>query len=378
MKIILLIAVFHAFFFSLLLIQKKNKEIHDKILIYWLVFLGIYSGVYAFFAQSLYLNHPLLFCSFISLLMFHGPFLFLYISSITSNKKKLMLFDLFHFLPVLFFNIYFLIANILNNTEGLRMDHVVTDAEPPFLFVVFLISTAISGPIYFILSIKELNKLDINILKVFSYSEKIDLDWLKKLVYVFGTVWTLLIVIATIHHIFHLFSMTFCTDGLFLSLSIFIILIGYFGLKQKIIFDEISFKEQYDTLEKKKYASSKLDEGEALQYFNKLRDFMDIEKPYLDSKLTILQLSKMTEIPSHYLSQIINEKAGVSFYDFINNYRVEEVKKKIIDSKYSSFSLLGIAYDCGFNSKSTFNRIFKKNTGLTPTQFKNQKSKTEN
>jgi AraC-like DNA-binding protein len=101
---------------------------------------------------------------------------------------------------------------------------------------------------------------------------------------------------------------------------------------------------------------------------------MASEKPYLDPNLSLPQLANDSGIPSHYLSQIINETFGLNFFDFINQYRVEEVKTKIVDPKFDSYSLLGIAFECGFNSKSAFNRIFKKSTGLTPREYKRMQS----
>nr|WP_271711474.1 helix-turn-helix domain-containing protein [Marinigracilibium pacificum] len=81
----------------------------------------------------------------------------------------------------------------------------------------------------------------------------------------------------------------------------------------------------------------------------------------------------MVGIHSKKLSTILNQKMNTSFYDFINTARVEEVKRKINDSNHSHLTILGIALESGFNSKSSFNAIFKKYTGMTPREFKNQK-----
>jgi AraC-like DNA-binding protein len=121
---------------------------------------------------------------------------------------------------------------------------------------------------------------------------------------------------------------------------------------------------------KAKYASSRLTEEDSIKYINNLTDLMKSTKPYLKPNLTILELASDLNISTHFLSQIINENFKLNFFDYINKYRVEEVKEKIIDPKYSEYSLLGIALDCGFNSKSAFNRIFKKFTGQTPSEFK--------
>ena len=84
------------------------------------------------------------------------------------------------------------------------------------------------------------------------------------------------------------------------------------------------------------------------------------QQPYLEPELTLSELAKQLNISTSKLSQTINNGLGKNFNDFINEYRVEAVKKMMLDEKKSNFSLLGIAQECGFNSKATFNRTFKK------------------
>jgi AraC-like DNA-binding protein len=167
-----------------------------------------------------------------------------------------------------------------------------------------------------------------------------------------------------------MFSMVFCTDGLFLSLSVFVILIGYFGLKQKVIFSSENIVADEVTKIQTKYSGSRLSDSEAKQYTEKLTDYMKSAKPYLNPDLSLPQLATELNISSHYLSQVINEQFNLNFFDFVNEYRVESFKEKIADSEFRKFSLLGIAFECGFNSKSAFNRIFKQTTGITPSQYK--------
>lgn len=371
MKYIYLIAAFNALFFAILIFQKK-KALHDKILICWLIYLGFYTGIYALFSDTLFVDFHLLSAGFISLLMLHGPFLYLYIYSLVDEKNQIYGKNLFHFVPFILFNVFLLISSLFPEiSENIRLDHVESEHGAPLLFVLFLILTALSGPIYFVLSIRLFKKLDINIFNNFSTSENINPDWLRKLVYSFGAVWTVLMVFASLHHVFQLFSWIFCTDGLFLSLSVFIILIGYFGLKQKEIF--IHFPDQsseYITEPKTRYAGVLLNETDAENYVSKIKHFMQTEKPYLDANLALPHLANMLHIPSHILSRVINEKFGLNFFDFINQYRVEEVKSKISEPDFDNLSLLGIAFDCGFNTKSAFNRVFKKMTGLTPSEYK--------
>jgi len=372
MKFIFLIAAFDAIFFSVLLLQKKPRALHDNILILWLLYLGLYIGIYSFYSHELFIHFHLLSISLLSLFMLHGPFLYYYILTLVSDKRQIFKKDLIHLVPFILFNLYILIASFSPDiSEKLNIEKLSLHNDPPLLFLFFLIITAFSGTVYFLFTFKLFKRLDINIFNNFSNSADIDLDWLRKLVLLFGVIWTALISITVIHHVFHMFSMVFCTDGLFLSLSVFVILIGYFGLKQNVIFnnENVIVTDNLSRIQPK-YSGSRLNESEEKQYAEKLISYMELLKPYLNTDLTLPQLAVELGISSHLLSQVINEHFKLNFFDFVNQYRVEAFKERIVNPKYENFSLLGIAFECGFNSKSAFNRIFKKSTGLTPSQFK--------
>lgn len=373
MKYIFLIAAFNALFFALLIFQKK-KALHDKVLILWLIYLGVYTGIYALFSETMFDNFHILSASFISLLLLHGPFLFLYISSLADINFKMNQTKLIHFAPFVLFNLFLLIASQYPEiSEGIRLNHTHGMHKPVWVFNLFLISVVLSGPFYFILSILSLKRLDVNIFNNFSTLENVNLSWLRKLIYTFGFIWTALMIFATIHHVFNMFSWIFCTHGLTLSLSVFIIIIGYLGLKQKEIFVNFPDSEsEFVTEERAKYSGVAADEEETKHYVSNLRQYMDAEKPYLDPEISLPELSKRLGVSSHFLSRVINEQLGVNFFDFVNRYRVEEVKLRITDPKFNYLSILGIAFESGFNTKSTFNRVFKKTTGLTPKEFREQ------
>lgn len=195
MKYFFLIAAFNAFFFAILLFQKKPKAVHDKILIFWLAFLGLYTGVYGLYSNELFTHFPLLSASFISLLLLHGPFLYFYISSLVVNPDKFGTKDMLHFIPFLLFNLYLIIVSFLPMvSERISLSHVASEHESPLLFQLFLMLVVLSGPVYFVFSIRQFKRLDIQIFNNFSRAENINLDWLRKLVYIFGSVWTLLMI----------------------------------------------------------------------------------------------------------------------------------------------------------------------------------------
>ena len=120
---------------------------------------------------------------------------------------------------------------------------------------------------------------------------------------------------------------------------------------------------------KSQFENTKLSENTAT-YHQSLIQLMQSERPYLDQDLNLKKLSNYLDISSGYLSQIINQYEKKNFFDFINAHRVETVKEKIVDPKSQHLNLLGIAYESGFKSKSTFNLAFKKHTGKTPTAYK--------
>ena len=97
---------------------------------------------------------------------------------------------------------------------------------------------------------------------------------------------------------------------------------------------------------------------------------METDKPFLNRDLSIHDLSIITGIPRHHITQVLNEVHGKNFFTFINEYRVEEVIARFNDPANNNFTILAIAFDSGFNSKATFNSIFKLQTGMTPSEYR--------
>lgn len=110
-------------------------------------------------------------------------------------------------------------------------------------------------------------------------------------------------------------------------------------------------------------------EKEAEKNFQELLDFIEKEQPYLDSELNIETLSQELNVSSDYLKQIINQKASSNFFEFINTYRLRELKKRVMDRENNDTTLLSLAFESGFSSKSSFYKTFKELTGITPSQY---------
>ena len=119
-----------------------------------------------------------------------------------------------------------------------------------------------------------------------------------------------------------------------------------------------------------KYSSSAIDEDNKEVYLKKIIDIMEEEKLYLDPLLTLDKFASLLGINRFYISQVINEKLGKNFPDFVNAYRIEKTKSLLASEKGKQYTLLAVAYESGFNSKTSFNTVFKKYTGLTPSAFR--------
>jgi AraC-like DNA-binding protein len=137
-----------------------------------------------------------------------------------------------------------------------------------------------------------------------------------------------------------------------------------------VIFGQELKRDEDDKKETEKYSKSGLKENQAAAYLNRLISYVEDNKPYLNRDLSIHDLSLMTGIQRHHITQILNEKHRKNFFVFINEYRIKEVIARFSDPKYKHYTILAIAFDAGFNSKTTFNSIFKSQTGLTPSEYR--------
>lgn len=169
-----------------------------------------------------------------------------------------------------------------------------------------------------------------------------------------------------------------------LLLIVFLGLIGYRGIFQSSLFVPSFLMNTSDELSpemsEKSGSSNYIINGgpaEIKALKDQLTDLMDSEKPFLDESLTLGDLALKMEISDKKLSELLNRHFNTSFYDFVNGYRIGAVKKMMIDPNHSNLTLLGMAFEAGFRSKTSFNRVFKQKTGMSPSAFKKQREETQ-
>ncbi len=281
-----------------------------------------------------------------------GPFLYLYIESVSIKDFQFKTKQLLHLLPFLIV----LIIDLLNrNNFPLSPDnrkHYLT-----YCFEITLI--LIQFLIYIIISFRFVQKLLKRALIEKFPKENANPYTIRNIVIIISILW-LIYVLYCMQTYFLVYLRTRIIEALYYSLVSYWIL--YYELRgQKItsINNNIT-----------RYKSSGLTIEDAIRYKTTLLDYMNRNELHKDHSISLGKLAKNLSMTPHALSQVINEQLSSNFNDFINSYRVEEAKKMLVDPERKDFTIASIAYDSGFNTLSAFNVAFKKFTGVTPSQFR--------
>lgn len=340
-----------AVFIEFLLISKKEKSEADVVLAVWIFSMAVHLFfAYLFFSEQIF-NYPFLLATDMPLPLMHSVFLYWYVGSMTDQLPENRKLVIVHFLPALLMYGYLTSFFILPAEEKIRI-YQSNGAGYEMFDAVRFYAIILSGVVYIGWSAVLLSKHEKRILDEFSYQDKVDLQWLRVLTWGLGAIWLLIFVSDEI---------------LFGGVVVFVFLIGFFGIRQSRIFTH--HIEEAGEIEKEKYSKSGLTKELSDKLYGSLSALMHKDALYRQNDLSIDDLADKLDVHPNYLSQVINEREKKNFYDFVNQYRIEECKKLMSDPKNRHLTLLALAFECGFNSKSSFNRYFKKATGQTPSEY---------
>jgi AraC-like DNA-binding protein len=359
---VLYIGISQSFFAGLLISTRKPITIANRLLAAWLFMIGI-ELIFALINSTVIEMYSFPFITFT-----YGPLLYLYVRFMTDPSRKFNWLALIHFVPF----IAFFTISVIFRSEPLVRD-LRSFFKPDRFFslrIIYSASFFLSITIYSALTFYEIVRHQKNLKNLVSYtSGKITLNWLKIISISFYTAYFVFFVLGGLSIIgnFIPFDPYFVIFG---SIALFSFAYSFYGIKQPVIFGEAVKQNGNNVKETEKYLKSGLKEHQAEKYLQKLIAYMELQKPYLDRDLTIHDVSKMTGIQRHYITQVLNEKFKRNFFTFINEYRVKEVIERFSEVKYNNYTILAIAFDAGFNSKTTFNSIFKSQTGLTPSEYR--------
>jgi AraC-like DNA-binding protein len=361
-----------AFLLSFLLLNAPKNNNHPAN--WWLgVFMATLAGAFLeIFLHNLNL-HPqypftldvLELCRFLS-----APTLYLSILFFTNPNKSFTRKDLWHFVPFVVFFLFRIIPILRGYSWQFPNESIQ--------FIVFAIirnALPLQTVVYWVLCYRTLQNHHKNIQKISATIENINLDWL----HYFLLVLAVLVVVWLNLVVFNITILFDFTPFVYLASVVFL---AHFALRQREIypFEKHDLRqlsaviEDNNTPEKTKY--QRLTDVEIHTLKDKLNYLMQYEKVYLDNELSLPQLANKMTISPQDLSYLINEAFGENFFSFINRHRIEEAKRLLLSEKFDQLNILGIAYQAGFNSKTTFNTTFKKQVGLSPSDFVKTK-KTE-
>jgi AraC-like DNA-binding protein len=267
---------------------------------------------------------------------------------------------------------------------------VIENEGAPYLTesLINIIAVYISGFVYVIISFITILRYKRNMLNQFSNTEKVNYNWLLYLIIWLAVLWIIILFVQY-------------DEVIFGAAVIFIVWLGYFGIKNVQVFSQhkphaFAGKPDFEMLladlnnyagddaadeqlsADTKYVGSVLSKSAIESIQLALKELMGQNKIYTNPDLTLDDLAEMIKVHPNHLSQVINSVMGKTFYDYINELRVKEFTEQINLPQKQQFTILAIAFDCGFNSKASFYRNFKKFTGLTPSDYMQMHNKLQN
>ena len=331
----------------------------------WLIFLGFGFLDNWIVASETYLSYPVLSGIFSGVPLLHGPFLLLYTYYLVHPEEKWASISWLHFLPFLIYCVHFGFTFLgMPDTAKLEVMDQIVNGNPPLVLFIWGQIKALSGLVYSIFTLFLLRNHNARMRANFSNLDQLNLKWLRSLAIGLTIIYSIALL-----NIITVWLWELNGEGIIgLVAAIFILSAGFFAMGQSTLFGpEISPKR----LVPEKYLQSRLTTKDIQQQKTQILQYFDTEQPYLEADFNMQQLSDVLNIPTRELSQVINEGFQKNFFTLVNSYRIEAVKKRIQSNDFSHLTLLAIGLSCGFNSKTTFNTVFKKMTGQTPSQFKN-------
>lgn len=304
-----------------------------------------------------------------------GPLIYFYIKCLTQPYFRFRKIDWLHFAPAILFFVYKVFIFIYDSQqpgfEDVQNGWFLTNIHYQYVSNIIGPLKDISFIVYSFFAVKTYWHHRKYIVEYFSNTYNVELNWLRNFLVIF-------IGLYIFHQIVYLFDYSFFDNfwkqrwwgNLANALAmLYVGMMSYFSdltKLQNLQPLETSTSSENPPL---KNIEERSESSEFENQKRKISSYMETHQPFLNPEITLPELAKELKLSSNLLSQIINSGFDKNFNEFINEFRVEMVKTKLQDESLQHLSLLGIALECGFNSKATFNRVFKKLTNQSPSQF---------
>ena len=385
---LLLIFFSNGLLYSLLLLKKgiANDNQSNKWLSLFIFLCSLYIAPWMLGFAGWYDNQPyrdVLFYTPLQHLFFLGPLIYFYIQSLLNPNFKLSKTNFLHLIPGLLYLIYSIIM-IVTDKLVLHKYYFLADGMDRDFDTWYQHTGFVSMIFYFILSLKYYQKYQQLMQNLVSFADNLLFKWIKTFLIAFLIMQLLQVSFFLLGFLFDLANYV-GSWWYFLSFAIvmyYIAITGYSNASvTSIPFQFDSFQNQkvfllpsheneiIEEIDFETIKPSEIQSEEILQLKVRIISLFETEKLSQNAELTLTEIAKKLNTNISVISKAINQGFQMNFNDFVNQYRVQEVKKAFEKGEHKKTTLLGIAFDCGFNSKATFNRAFKKNTGFSPKEF---------
>ncbi|PWW29894.1 MULTISPECIES: AraC family transcriptional regulator [unclassified Chryseobacterium] len=352
-----LAGVFIACFSSFLIAGKRKKIMADYILAAWFLIIGIHLILFLLFFSGSYIKFPYFLGYEVIFPFIHGPMLYMYVLCVTGKApgKKIWLL---HFVPVLIVLVMLFKLLILSPWDRLAI-YQSGSSQYKMISSILKYMMILSGIVYIALSFFAVRRYTREITDQFSNTEKINLKWLYYLITGLALIW---IAVMTRNDIL-----------IFFIVVLFIVAAAYFGISRVGILNlpliEVNVNGVEMDDEAVKYQKNSPGEEVIIAVYEKLVYQMEKERLYKDPELNLNHTAELLKVHPNILSQAINSIENKNFYDYINRQRIEEFKRIAVLPENRKYTILSLAFESGFNSKTSFNRNFKKYMNCSPRDF---------
>ena len=375
--IFFILVIFQLLFISIFLfIHDKGKRTSNRLLGFFFLTICLNLTDNFLLIKSFYFAYPSFALWSVWMILLLGPLLFLYTKSILQKDFLFSIRNIVHFAP---FACLFIITEAIflyqpRSVKLTMLHNIVLRRLPPYSYwapgIMFLqYYFYIAASLRLIQQFRKLAK------EQFSNQQRTNLSWLTSTIIIF----TVCMTISTLNAFIGLTPL-----GKYFYLIFIILIFMLFLFINRVLLKVLQNPGIFAVLEEDgqgraglqhKYAQSLLKPSENKIFLERLELHMNKNKPYLEPDLTLDQLAGQLETRPKILSQAINELLKQNFFDFINRHRIEEAKRLLTNPDDKKITVQEVLFDVGFNSKSSFNTLFKKHTGLTPTEFKRKHMK---
>ncbi len=363
-SLFLIMAALQALIFSALLVERgiRVHRLSDKLLAAFLLSLSATLGEHIAGWMGWYDSQVLTFFPFGASFLY-APLAYLYVKSITNTNYKLLGKEWFHFIPAfIYYIVHFSIWPIHVPAKLKLMDTLAAN----YFFLIEGIIDLLILTIYTTLAIRHYRAYRIWLPSTFSNLPPVSLIWIRNFLII-------LMMVCLLEWAFGLTSLWFNYgyDVRFWDYFVRALLLYYLSIAGYISTHRSDLVFENTIIDETQHAPARVTTVDT-HLLDRIKLHMMEARPYIDVELTLNQLAQGLKLSESSVSQAINSGLGKNFNDFVNEYRVQEICLRLKAGDHKTKTLLGVGMDCGFNSKATFNRSFKKVTGFTPKEWVDQ------